>query len=284
MAARFPHARARCVPHLPKVVGDAPLHRDVVGRDLDTGTAREIEAVEYLAVDVDLVLLRRRVADQHGLCAAIARQLRYLVFVEVPATVEPIHDLHSVGRAADRPQQPVAPSRRLLGEASVEEGAEREGGVAQPAVAIVPVHVAAGEFRQASGGRRHEAAREVVHHGLESDQRALHDVRPARLRCVEAADPIAPVLSGVEERRLCIDVGVPSERCHVRRCRVHPRRIGEDEAQALTFPDSEGGGRHVVVELHRHGRVQAHLVGADPGGDAALGRLAPGRHRAVGEA
>ena len=54
-----------------------------------------------------------------------------------------VHDLELAGLAGDRSQQPVTPALGLLVVPRAEECEQAEGRVAQPAVAIVPVALAA---------------------------------------------------------------------------------------------------------------------------------------------
>ena len=84
----------------------------------------------------------------------------------------------SAGRAGDGAQQPVPPGPGLFQVAGVQQRIQREGGVAQPAIAIVPVAHAAQLLRQRGGGGRHDAARRGVGQGLERDQRAQHLLAP----------------------------------------------------------------------------------------------------------
>ena len=105
--------------------------------------ARLVERVEHLPVDVELELRRGGVPDAHRLRALVARQPVELVLVEAALAGEPVHDLH-VGRVAgDGAQEPVAPPDRLVAVARAQHGEQRQGRVAEPAEAVVPVADAA---------------------------------------------------------------------------------------------------------------------------------------------
>ena len=97
------------------------------------------------------------------------------------------------GVPADRPQQPLPPGARLLGEAGVHQGVERERGVAQPAEAVVPVAHAAELLRQRGRRRGDDAAGRRVGQRLERDQRAQHRLATTR-RCVrlQRFGPVLP--------------------------------------------------------------------------------------------
>ena len=71
-------------------------------------------AHRHLAIDVELELLGRGVADAHRVRALVARQPGHLPLGQPPLAAEPVHDLHLVGAAGDRAQQPVAPGPRLV--------------------------------------------------------------------------------------------------------------------------------------------------------------------------
>ena len=81
--------------------------------------------------------------------------------------------------AGDRPQQPLAarpsPPRRSRTRSSAEQ---RDGGVAQPAEAVVPVAYAAELLGQRRGRRGDDAAGRRVGECLESRQRAAYGVLP----------------------------------------------------------------------------------------------------------
>ena len=92
--------------------------------------ARLVERVHHLAVDVELQLLRRGVADAHRARALEAREPVELALVEPPLASEAVHDLQ-IGRVAgDRAQEPVAPGAGLVRIAGVQHRDERQRRVA----------------------------------------------------------------------------------------------------------------------------------------------------------
>ena len=80
----------------------------------------------------------------------------------------------------------------LLGEADAHEAVQREGRVAQPGVAVVPVARAADVLGQAAGRRRDDGAGRLVGEQLEHQRRARDDLAPAPA-VGAAAHPAAPV-------------------------------------------------------------------------------------------
>ena len=73
-----------------------------------------VDRVDQFAVDVELQLSGRRVADTNGGGTFVSRQPRKLVFVEPPLSPDAVHDLDILGIAGDRADHPVAPGGRLL--------------------------------------------------------------------------------------------------------------------------------------------------------------------------
>ena len=188
--------------------------------------ARPVDGIDQLAVDVELQLPRRSVADPHRRGALVAGQVRQLVLVEAPLATEAVHDLDVLRVAGHRPDNPVAPCGRLLDVAGSHERVERERGVAQPAEPVVPVADAAEELRQRRRGRGDDPTARGVDQRLEGDQRPLHLVRPpAGVR--RASRPLLPPRVGRFGRGERID----------RLRRVLPRRtVGEHEPHPLALP------------------------------------------------
>ena len=75
--------------------------------------------------------------------------------------------------------QPAPERLGLLGEPQPEQGVDREGGVPDPGVAVVPVALAADLLGQPGGGRGDQGAGGGVGHQLEGDRRAVDHLPPA---------------------------------------------------------------------------------------------------------
>ena len=160
--------------------GELEAPRELVVGDADRAglLEREHDLAEHVALELQV----RGVADPHRRGAPVAGQALHLVLGQAPLARQPVHDLH-VGRiAGDRPQQPVAPLLGLGLEAVLHERLERQGGVAQPDVAVVPVAHAAVLLGQARGRGGDDAAGVLVGEGAQHQQRAAH------LRVVAARD------------------------------------------------------------------------------------------------
>ena len=166
--------------------------------------ARLMQHVHHLAVHVELELLVRRVADAHRARARVAGEPRQLVLGDAALPADAVEDLRLRRIAGDRAQQPVAPRARLVGETGVEQRVERERRVAQPAVAVVPVALAADPLRQRRRRRGDDAAGRLVRERLQHDERRAHGLAVLAL-VPAAAEPLAPVALGVLERLLGVD-------------------------------------------------------------------------------
>ena len=87
----------------------------------------------------------------------------------------------------------------LLGlpvEVQVVQRLQREGRVAQPRVAVVPVALAARGLRQRRRERRDRGARRHVREPLDRERRALDRFAPAVIGDARAAQPVAPEACG----------------------------------------------------------------------------------------
>src|SRR5262249_56236840 len=87
-----------------------------------------------------------------------AAQMIEHAFWRVGAAVEPIEHAHARRRQSRGVHEPPEERRRLLTAAELEERLDREGGVTDPAVAVVPVALAADRLRQRRGRRRRDGA------------------------------------------------------------------------------------------------------------------------------
>src|SRR5262245_16156344 len=130
------------------------------------------QGVHDLAEDIDLQLLGRGIADANWPCPLVAGKSRNLPFLETALSRQAVHDLHLGRGAGNGVLQPGSPGLRLAVEAAVHQGKEGEGGIAQPAIAIIPVARAADAFRQRCCRRCDDATRRTVGECLQRYQRA----------------------------------------------------------------------------------------------------------------
>ena len=142
----------------------------------------EQDRVERGAEDVVLALVERAVADPYGPCARVAGEVVARGLGQVAPTVDPVHDLQGavLGRldVGDElhvlvgfPVQ-VQPVQRL----------EREGAVADPGVAVVPVALAARGLGQRGRQGGHGRAGRHVREPLDRQRGALDRIAPVVIR------------------------------------------------------------------------------------------------------
>jgi hypothetical protein len=106
-----------------------------------------------------------------------------LLLGQILAPVDAVHDLQRPGLAvaavAHAPLQPAHERTGLVGEPEPEQRVEREGGIAHPRVAVVPVARAAELLGQAGGRGGHDRAGRRVGQQLERKRGAMHHLAPA---------------------------------------------------------------------------------------------------------
>ncbi len=118
-----------------------------------------MDAIEHLSENVQLLLLRRPVPDPYGTRIAIAAQVRQLLLGQVALAANAVHNLQVFAVCAGEALQPVREGAHLLGVTKCAERVEREGGIAQPGIAVIPVAHPAQLFGERRGGRGDNGAR-----------------------------------------------------------------------------------------------------------------------------
>src|SRR3954469_7413564 len=91
--AHFPDPLIGLLPRIADVVRELALHRPRGRRLRETMIARLVQGVRDFAVDVELPLRRRGIADAHGLRTFITWQPFHLPLVEPALAREAVHDL-----------------------------------------------------------------------------------------------------------------------------------------------------------------------------------------------
>ena len=138
-SARFPYALIRLPPDCFKMFEqqneDAEMNLGVTAHTV-LGVE---EAVQYLSVDIELHLRGSCIADAHGAGVLIAREPHCLPLLKLPLATQPVHDLDLLRTAGQRAQQPVLPCHSFVVVASIDKRQQGEGGIAQPAIAVIPV-------------------------------------------------------------------------------------------------------------------------------------------------
>ena len=210
-----------------------------------------------------------------GTDALVAAQVLEHPLGELPSAVDGVHDLQVLRVARDRAQQPAAPVACLVGVAGGEQRLEGERCVAQPAVAVVPVALAAEVLGQARGRRSHDAARLGVGQHAEREQAAAYEIGMGDV--VDTAGGPALVLDAGR-----LDPVVEGERFGQGAPGPDPGRgerhhLAGGEVELVDVPAVRGAGQARTAEhqLVGTGRGDDDLVAADllprhPGPDPAV--------------
>jgi hypothetical protein len=271
--ADLPQRAVRLLPHGLEVLGEHALQAPCVVLVGEARVARRVQAVEHLAVHVELELPGGLVADAHRRRPLVAGEPVELGLGQPPAPGQRVHDLQVGGVAGDRAQQPVAPRAGLAGVPGARERLQREGGVPEPAVAVVPVAGAADLLGQRRRRGRRDAARRRVGEPLEHEQRPPDGVRVLAL-VGAAGDPAAPEVLRVVEGVLGVD----------RRRRAGIRPVpGEDERHPLARGHLELGDRALAAPLELDRGVEPQRVRPGDGVPAAVRAAHPRHHPPVVE-
>ena len=206
-------------------VGITPVLTDEVGdaREVPAGAGVEGVAladihegrVEQLAVRVELHLAGRAVADPHRPRAAIALE-RQRALGRVRAAVETIEHLQPRQRQSRRVHEPPEERRRLGGTTQLQQRLQGERGVANPAIAVVPVTLAADPFGQRRRRRRRDRPRRREHEQLQR-QRATHDRGMPGAGVTQLSRPVTPECGRRIQPRLDVPPWREHERLAVRR-------------------------------------------------------------------
>ena len=147
------------------------------------------DRVQRGAVDVVLALVERAVADPHRARAGVAGELVDRRLGQVAAPVDAVHDLQ---RAVGVGLEVGDELHELVGlpvEVQPVQRLQREGRVADPGVAVVPVALAARRLGQRGGERGDRRAGRHVREALDRERRALDRLAPAVVGDPRARDP-----------------------------------------------------------------------------------------------
>ena len=147
LAAHFPDPAVGLLPVLDRALDLAEEDRPEPLVEPVARAGVDVDRVEHGSPHVVLLLVESSVADAHRLGALVAAEVMQDVLVQGALAVDPVHDLQlvvTVGDVGDEVEEVVG----LPVEAERIQAPQREGGVPDPAVAVVPVALAAGRLRQ----------------------------------------------------------------------------------------------------------------------------------------
>ena len=254
VAAALPDAVIRLVPDLGEMLEHRTFQRPAAFVELELGHPRLVKRINQFAIDVELQLRMGGIADPHRQRALIAGQPVRFPFQQAPLAFDAVHDLHIFRRTRHRTQQPVMPGGSLAGVTGVHQRQQREGGVAQPAEAVVPVPGAAELFRQRRRRCRNDAAGRGIGQRLQRDQRAHHQIATIAIVGAMAA-PFGPVGFGIAQGLRGIDR-------HRHRQMRGP--VSEHERHDIALADLEFGNRREILAAGRdRGAQHCHVLPAN---------------------
>src|SRR5581483_1984890 len=173
-SAHLPNARIGACPQLAYRTREAQQQIALVSVER-AAAFHETESGEHdLPVNVELKLIVRGVSDPHRFESAVALQMRQLALGQRRLAVDVVEHLQARLSEPGGVQQPTQEGARFGDETQIDEGLQYQRGVAQPAVAIVPIARTAGTFRQRSGGGGDDSAGQAVGQQLEGDRATQH--------------------------------------------------------------------------------------------------------------
>ena len=146
-APDLPDASIGALPVLLQEVQQRTLERPGRLGLLQPCGARTVQCDHDLAEDVPLALFVRGVTHANRGGAPVAGQFGDVVLVQSSFSADAVHDLHIARGAGDGPQQPPAPLLRLGPIPVGQQHADRESGIPEPHIPVVPVPAAALGFR-----------------------------------------------------------------------------------------------------------------------------------------
>ena len=221
----------------------------------------EVDRVEHRAPHVVLALPVGGVADADRPRPLVAGEVVEGLLLRHRLAVDAVHDLEvasSLGDVGDEMEVVV----RLPVEAERVEAPQRERRVADPAVAVVPVALAARRLGQRGRRRRDDGAARRVGQALQRERRAL-EVRAPRVVGERAArQPVLPVVGRPDEALVRVLEGarrrVPSPR--------RARRTACSPSLSSVRPSARGPSKPMFMSLVSTSSTSVPSDGRRPGG------------------
>src|ERR1700748_460974 len=112
--AHLPNAVVGAPPHCLKMIEQRLLEFPGGSEMLNPTCPRMVQCVHHLAVDIELELIRSRIADAHRLRVLVAVEPRHLAFGQPSRAGAPVHDLDLIRTASGSTKKPIPPSPCLV--------------------------------------------------------------------------------------------------------------------------------------------------------------------------
>ena len=270
-AAHLPDAQVRLAPVLQRRFHLAAHHRPHPLVQPLPAAQLEVDGLQHGAPDVVLALGIGLVPHPHRPRPVVPAEVVEDPLGEHALAVHPVDHLDLVvtlGEVGEEPEEII----RLPVEAQRVQAPQGERGVAQPAVAVVPVALPARDLRQRRGGRGDHGAARRERQALQRQRAALQVAAPRMVRETAPGQPVLPVVRGPDQPLACLLVGErrrvigPGQGTEMDLTLPHP---GPGHGPAALEPEPQVGGQGQRDPLGVAGRVAGRLrvgaVGVGPG-------------------
>ena len=192
LAPRLPDPLVGLPPHGGRALGLRLDERPEPAREALAAPGVEEDRVEGGAEDVVLALVEGAVADPDRPGAGVPAQVLQRRLGQVAPAVDPVHDLQGAVLVDLEVGDELHELVGLPVEVEPVQRLQRERGVAHPAVAVVPVPLAAGRLGQRRGQGGDGRAGRHVGEPLDGQRRALDRAAPPVVRDPRLVQPVAP--------------------------------------------------------------------------------------------
>ncbi len=242
-SAGLPDALVRFAPDARGALGLSLHDRPQPPRQALGAAGVQQDRVERRPEDVVLALVEGAVADPYGTRAGVPGEIVARGLGQVAPAVDPVHDLQRPVLVALQVGDELHELLGLPVEVEVVQCLQRERGVAQPRVAVVPVALAPGGLRQRGRERGDGGAGGHVGEALDRERRALDRLAPAVVGQSGAPEPAAPVAPGGGQARVgVIDVARP----------LQVLGPGERAEDLIALVEHVAGPDPVALDAERH--------------------------------
>jgi hypothetical protein len=192
---RLPDALIGFRPILADVVAELPEHPLRRAVDVRSAAAHSSDGVDDLAAHVELKLRRRGVPDSNGPRRGVTLEVLENLFSRREPAEDVVKDAKLRTGEPRRVHEPRGKSPGFIGIAEVEQDSCRERSIPQPAVAVVPVEIAADALGKRRRRRGNDGTRRRVRHELQREQ-ASNDLPSIRADVRAPCRPFSPPLHG----------------------------------------------------------------------------------------
>ena len=175
-------------------------HRPELVGDVLPGLGVQVHRVEHGAPDVVLALVVGAVPNPHRPGVVVTGKMGQLFLDEFAFTTHRIHHLKRLSLAVVGTRHISDEREEVIGLAVQPQRVQtpqREGRVAHPRVAVVPVALAVRCLGQRRGTRRQQCSRRRVRQALEGQRAALQVGTPRMVGKLTYVDPLPPRLAGL---------------------------------------------------------------------------------------